>query len=44
MRKGDLNQYMRYHKYVLIKLIYSHMSLLLAPLILCANNKLYSWF
>ena len=34
MRARDFNQNMRYHKYVLIMLIYSHMSLLLTPLIL----------
>ena len=34
MRDRDLNQNMRYHKYVHIMLIYSQMSLLLTPLIL----------
>ena len=34
MRARDFTQNMRYHKYVLIMLIYSHMSLLLTPLIL----------
>ena len=34
MKARDFNQNMGYHKYVLTMLIYSHMSLLLTPLIL----------